>query len=347
MPLISSSTFDNTQQAFNVSKILNENFSTKLEKYIEYSPIMLPLSYLMGYALSFAATISVFVHCWLYHRKGIVAKLRDRLHGGADLHIRLYLKNYKECPDSWYLILHIIIVGLGFVTVCVFKTDSPFWTFIIALLIAFVSFIPQSLLISITNQTVGLNVITEFICGYILPMRAMTSLLFKLYGYMVIYQGLSFNGDLKLGLYMKVPPKLLFFIQLYSTIIAGIVQVCIQEWMIDNIQGICDKRQSDGFTCPNSRVIFNVSIIWSLPKYLFSLGKIYNSLLWFFPIGFITPIIVYLFQKKWKKNTFLKSINMPVFFIGSGSIPPSTPYNFTMFFAMSFCLNEIRKRWPR
>lgn len=346
MPLISSSTFDNTQQAFNVSKILNEDFSINFEKYTEYSPVMLPLSYLIGYALSFAATIAIFVHCWLYHRKDIVAKIRDRLHGGADIHTRLYLQNYKECPDSWYLILQIITIGLGFVTVCVFKTHFPVWAFIIALLIAFISFIPNGLLISITNQTVGLNVITEFVCGYMLPMRPMANLLFKLYGYMVMFQGLSFSGDLKLGLYMKIPPRLLFFIQLYSTIIAGIVQVCIQEWMTDNIKGICDREQPDGFSCPDGRVIFNASIIWSLPRYLFSPGTIYNPLLWFFLIGFVTPIIVYLLQKKYKNNEFIQSINVPVFFTGSGTIPPSTPYNFTMFFAMSFVLNEIRKRWP-
>lgn len=67
MPVISGSTYDNTQKRYNVTKVLNPDFSINLEKYREYSPVFVPFSYLLSYALNFAAVIAVFVHCFLYH----------------------------------------------------------------------------------------------------------------------------------------------------------------------------------------------------------------------------------------------------------------------------------------
>lgn len=346
MPVISGTTYDNTQKSYNVSKIINPDYSINLEKYKAYSPLYVPFSYLLSYALNFAAVVSVFVHCGLYHGKDIVAKLRNKSHGGEDIHMRLYSQNYKDCPDWWYIVLQVIMLALGFAAVCGFDTHFPAWAFVIALILSFANIIPQGILEAMTNQHVGLNIITELICGYMLPLRPMANVLFKLYGFIVMRHGLDLSRDLKLALYMKVPPRLIFFIQIYASLISGLVNVGIQEWMRSNIKDICSTTQPDGFTCSNGRTIFNASIIWSLPKYLFSPGRIYNPLMWFFLIGLIVPFVIFFLQKKFPRVELFKYMHSPVFFTGPGNIPPSTPYNYSLFFAMSFVLNSIRKKWP-
>lgn len=78
---------------------------------------------------------------------------------------------------------------------------------------------------AITNQQVGLNVITELIIGYALPGRPIAMMMFKTWGYITMAQGkilhnlpnllsinysssaLNFTSDFKLGHYMKVPPR--------------------------------------------------------------------------------------------------------------------------------------------
>ncbi|CAR22577.1 oligopeptide transporter OPT1 [Lachancea thermotolerans CBS 6340] len=347
MPVISGSTYDNTQQKYNVSRILNSDYSINFEKYKSYSPLFVPFSYLLSYALNFAAVIAVFVHCFLYNGKEIKNKFRNKNYGGQDIHMRLYSQNYKDCPDWWYVVLQVIMIALGFVAVCAFNSHLPAWAFVVALAISFVNFIPQGILEAVTNQHVGLNIITELICGYMLPFRPMANLLFKLYGFIVMRQGLELSRDLKLALYMKVPPRLIFAVQIYATVISGLVNVGIQEWMRSNIKELCSSTQPDGFTCNNGRTIFNASIIWSMPKYLFSPGRIYNPIMWFFLIGLVVPIIVFVLQKKFKGNEMLKFCHSPVFFAGPGNIPPSTPYNYTLYFALSWALNTIRKRFPR
>ena len=58
---------------------------------------------------------------------------------------------------------------------------------------------------AITNQQVGLNVITELIIGYALPGKPIAMMMFKTFGYITMTQALQFTSDFKLGHYMKVP----------------------------------------------------------------------------------------------------------------------------------------------
>lgn len=62
-------------------------------------------------------------------------------------------------------------------------------------------------------QTPGLNIITEYIMGLILPGKPIANVCFKVYGYMSMSQAVSFLSDFKLGHYMKIPPRSMFLVQ--------------------------------------------------------------------------------------------------------------------------------------
>lgn len=66
-------------------------------------------------------------------------------------------------------------------------------------------------------QTPGLNVITEYIIGYLYPGYPVANMCFKVYGYISMKQGLAFLQDLKLGHYMKIPPRAMFMAQVGFT----------------------------------------------------------------------------------------------------------------------------------
>lgn len=347
MPLISSTTYDNTAQAYNVSRVLTDNLTFDETSYQAYSPLFVPFSYLLSYALNFAAVIAIFVHCGLYHGKDVWKKLKDQKHGGEDIHKRL-MNNFHEAPDWWYLVLLVISLVLAFVAVCHYETQLPWWGLIVALLIPLVTFIPQGLLEGITNQHVGLNIITELVAGYIWPGKPLANMMVKLYGFIPMRQGLDFSRDLKIAQYMKIPPRLLFFAQIVGTLVAGLVNVGVQQWMRGHIDNICTPNQVDGFTCANGRTIFNASIIWGAvgPAKLFSPGKRYNAFMWFFLIGFFAPFFTFLLKRKFPK-LWLSKLNAPVFFTGPGSIPPSTVYNYSLFFIVCYGFNHYIRKWFR
>jgi hypothetical protein len=95
--------------------------------------------------------------------------------------------------------------------------------------------------------------------------------------------------------------------------------------MLGHIDGICDEDQPNGYTCPQGRVNFTSSIIWGAigPKRLYSIGKQYSGLLHFFWIGALLPIISYYLMKKFPRNRFLAAIHWPLFFAGTGNLPPA------------------------
>lgn len=55
--------------------------------------------------------------------------------------------------------------------------------------------------------------ITEYIIGYIYPGFPAANICFKVYGYISMKQGIIFLQDLKLGHYMKIPPRAMFMAQ--------------------------------------------------------------------------------------------------------------------------------------
>jgi OPT family oligopeptide transporter len=114
-----------------------------------------------------------------------------------------------------------------------------------------------------TNQQVALNVITELIIGYVLPGRPIAMMLFKTWGYVTMTQALQFTSDFKLGHYMKIPHRPMFWCQIVGTIVAGTVQLAVQAWMFSNISDLCSPDQPDGFICPSATVFGTASIIVS------------------------------------------------------------------------------------
>jgi OPT family oligopeptide transporter len=114
-----------------------------------------------------------------------------------------------------------------------------------------------------TNQQVGLNVITELIIGYALPDRPIAMMLFKTWGYNTMSQAVEFTTNFKLGHYMKVPHRPMFWCQIVATVVSGTVQLSVQAWMFSNIEDFCSPDQRDGFTCMFMTVFDTASIIVS------------------------------------------------------------------------------------
>lgn len=346
LPMLSTTTFDNTAQQYNVSRVLTDDMTLDEEAYSNYSPLLIPFSYTISYALNFAAVTAIFVHCALYHGKDIIQKLKDSKHGEEDVHKKL-MARYREVPDWWYLVLFLVIFALSIVVVVLYDTQLTVWGLLISISISMVNFLPEGFLEAITNQHVGLNIVTELIGGYLFPGKPIANLMVKLYGFIPMRQGLDFSRDLKLAQYMKVPPVLLFYMQLYCTILAALVNVSVQCWMRFNIPDFCSPTQANGFVCANGQTIFSASIIWGAigPSKMFSPGRMYNAVLWFFLVGFFAPLLTYWLYRKFPKH-WLGKLNAPVFFTGPGNIPPATGVNYAAFAVVGFTFNHfIKNRW--
>ncbi|KAG6836671.1 hypothetical protein H0H93_005089 [Arthromyces matolae] len=315
LPISSRTSFDNTGNSYNVTRILNADSTFDQEAYSSYSPLYLSTTFAIAYGLSFASITATLTHAFLFFRKLIWTQSRRAMNEQPDIHARL-MARYRQVPQWWYIA-----------------------TF------SFVYIIPIGMIQAITNQQVGLNVITELIVGYALPGRPVAMMLFKTWGYITMAQALQFTSDFKLGHYMKIPPRVMFTAQVIATIVAGTVQLGVQAWMFTNIPDLCSESQKDGFICPGTQVFGTASIIWGVigPARQFSKGQTYYGLTFFFLVGVIAPCLVYLGTLKWPKS-WVRYINFPVIFSGTGYIPPATAVNYVPWAIVGFLFNYVIRR---
>ena len=160
-------------------------------------------------------------------------------------------------------------------------------------------------------------------------------------------QGLKFTSDLKLGQYMKVPPRILFSIQISATVISSLVQIGVLNWMLLNIKGICTSEAVNGFTCPIAKVHFNGSVLWGIigPVRFFGYKALYRPLIWAFLIGAIAPIGVWILGQRGDKR-FWSKVNLPIIFGSLSWIPPASGLNFSVWAIVCFIFNfHIMRRY--
>ncbi|RXW16964.1 hypothetical protein EST38_g8896 [Candolleomyces aberdarensis] len=336
--------YDNTGKIYNVSRIINSEATLDRQAYRAYSPLYLSTTFVMSYGLSFLSITSTITHAIIYFWKPIRLQFSRSIREQPDVHARL-MSHYPQVPEWYYGLLFVVTFAFSCICVQVWPTGLPIWALIIALLIAIFYIIPIGMIQAITNRQVGLNVITELIVGFMLPGRPNAMMIFKTYGYITMSQAMQFTADFKLGHYMKVPPRQMFWCQIVATIIAGTVQLGVQTWMFANIPNICDRYQKDSFTCASTNVFGSASIIWGVigPGLLFTRNQIYYGLSFFFLIGAACPVLLWLITKRYPK-TVLNYLNFPLIFTGVGQIPPATAVNFVPWALVGFTFQYVIRR---
>lgn len=344
MPMSSIHAFDNTGMYYNHTRIIDTDGKLDVEAYRNYSPLYLSTTFVVSYALSFMAITSTITHALIYFWKPIRIQMHRSMREQPDVHARL-MSYYPQVPEWYYLCIFAFTFAFACVCIEVWPTGMTIWALVIALLIALVFTIPIGMIQAITNRQVGLNVITELIVGYILPGRPNAMMIFKTFGYITMAQAMQFTADFKLGHYMKVPPRPMFWCQIVAAIIAGTVQLGVQAWMFGNIPDICTIDQKDKFVCANTSVFGTASVVWGLigPARHFSKGQIYFALVFLFPVGAICPVLHWLVTKRYPRSV-LNYINFPLIFTGVGLIPPATSANFVPWAIVGFIFQYIIRR---
>ncbi|KAF2644978.1 OPT-domain-containing protein [Massarina eburnea CBS 473.64] len=262
-----------------------------------------------------------------------------------DVHNRL-MRRYEDVPILWYLMTGVSMTIIGIFVVEYYPIHLPWYGLLLALSIGAILFIPIGIVMAITNQQSSLYLICQLVCGMAFPGRPVANMVFTTYGYITSTQGLKFSSDLKLGHYMKIPPKILFNLQLSATVISSLTQIGVLNWMLKFIPGICTPQAMNGFTCPIARVHFNGSILWGVvgPQRFFGPGALYRPLIWAFLVGLIAPIIIWLLARN-NRESLLRKVNLAVVFGSLSWIPPATGLNFSVWAIVCYVFNfEVRTR---
>ncbi|KAF8154812.1 small oligopeptide transporter [Crassisporium funariophilum] len=345
MPISSLNAYDNTGKPYNVSRVVNSDATLNMEAYKAYSPLYLPTAFAMSYGLSFLSITSTITHAAIHFYRPIRLQFGRSMREQPDVHARL-MSTYPQVPEWYYACIFVVTFIFACVCIQLWPSGMTIWALVIALLISLVYVIPIGMIQAVTNRQVGLNVITELIVGFMIPG---TLRILSTFGYITMAQAMQFTADFKLGHYMKVPPRPMFWCQIVATVVAGTVQLGVQSWMFTNIPDICDRNQKNNFTCASTQVFGTASIIWGVigPDLQFTKGQIYFGLSFFFLIGAACPVLLWMVTRRYP-NTILNYLNTEyhssLVFSGVGQIPPATAVNYVPWAIFGFVFQYVVRR---
>ncbi len=345
LPFNSGASWDRFGQPYNISRVIPNGVDLDKEAYEAYSPLYLSTTLSLVYTTGFAMLTSVLTHTVLYHGKALKKGIMRVRTEEDDVHAK-FMRHYPEAPDWWYACMFLAALVFGVIMIEVYDTGLPIWALLVAIAIPAIYILPTGFVFAMTGQAIGTNLIGELIVGYLLPGKPLPNMIFKAYALQGLLGGLQFVQDLKLGHYMKIPPRLTFMAQLTGVLVACFVQLGVKQWMFANIQGICSPDQPDSFTCPHIRVFYTASLVWGAigPARMFGNDSIYRPMYWAMLVGALIPIPFWLAARRYPRS-WIRYISWPVIFAGVSFIPPASGINYSSWFAVGFIFQYLVRKY--
>ncbi|KAJ7159202.1 OPT oligopeptide transporter protein-domain-containing protein [Mycena crocata] len=334
-PISANVPYDRFGFQYNVSRILTPGKNTlDTAAYAAYSPLFLPATYAVTYLLAFALSTCVIVHTLLYHGRSLFNGVKRMRVESDDIHAKL-MRNYREVPDWWYLLSFCVFFSFAIVAVKVWHTGLPVWALLLSVGLPIVYILPSGFIYAMTGQEITLNILAQIIPGTLLPGNPLANMVFKAYSVQTLSEATSFIQDLKLGHYIKVPPRASFLVQLVGTLVAAFLQVGVKTWIFANVEDMCKPGQKSQLTCPNNDVFFSASVVWGLigPSRQYGPNSIYHSHLYALATGALLPLPFWFWQRRYP-HSWTKYISTPVILNGVSRIPPATGINYSSWFAV-------------
>ncbi|CAO2819317.1 unnamed protein product [Amaranthus hypochondriacus] len=349
-PIASSHLFTSTGSPYNVSAIMDSSFHFNQEAYEKQGPLHISTYFALTYGIGFAVLSATIVHVALFHGRDIWEQSKSSFkEKKMDIHSKL-MRRYKEVPEWWFWVILVVTIA-GTIFACEYYNEQlqlPWWGVLLAGAVAFFFTLPIGIIKAIANQSPGLNIMSEYIIGYIYPGYPIANMCFKVYGNISMKQAVTFLEDFKLGHYMKIPPRAMFTVQVVGTLISSVVYLSTAWWLMETIPGICERNTSSTvWTCPIDTVFYDASVLWGLvgPRRIFGSEGIYGAVNWFFVGGAIAPVLVWLATKAFPTQEWIRLINMPVLIGATVSMPPATAVNYTTWIIVGFLSGYVAFRY--
>ncbi|KAH6967843.1 small oligopeptide transporter, OPT family [Ilyonectria sp. MPI-CAGE-AT-0026] len=350
-PFSSSKLFDNTGAKYNVSRVINSDYTLNEQAYHDYSPVFMSTTSILSYGLGLAVMSALVVHSALFHGKeiwtGLKFTLTGKFHDAAneDIHIKL-MKRYNPVPIWWYAATFVVTLGLAILFVEYFDTGLPWWGVILSAAINLILIIPNGIMTAICNITASTNIVSVLIGGYIWAGNIVAPAIFKIMTFATTGTAAVILRDMKIGQYMKIPPRSIFAAQCIGMVVNCVVQTGVNVWALANVEGICTDSASGSFTCPISSSYYASMSFWGLigPNRLFGPGSFYNSMLYFFLIGALSPVAIWVLNRQFPGRFFSK-IHIPVIMASISAIPPATAGNYMPWVIIGLVFQYYIKRY--
>ncbi|ORX58719.1 OPT family small oligopeptide transporter [Hesseltinella vesiculosa] len=317
---------DGTSYVYPQADILDQDNAINFTAVDEIGNPLYATSLAFSYIIINMGVTASITHIILFYGKQIWASFknaRSSYHDFDDPHNKL-MQSYKEVPNWWYYIIYVLGMAINIGLAYANHSSLPAWGVIFAIVLSTVLSLPMNMIQAVTGQGFGLNVVAEMIFGFIMPGYPVANMYFKTLGFNTLYQAGNMGNDLKVGHYMKVPPRFTFGFQLWGTLIGSIFNYIVNISVLKNEREVL-LDQNGGtniWSGAGPQTINSAAITWGGigPMRMFGPSTPYYMVLYAFIIGFAAPIPGYVLHRLFP-NVGFKYINVPMIMIGLATLP--------------------------
>ncbi|KAF9242072.1 OPT oligopeptide transporter protein-domain-containing protein [Melanogaster broomeanus] len=267
-PMISTSIFSANGSIYDQKAVFGSTFQLNQTALQEVG-----LPYLAGSNvwLNITSSLSIgglIAHCilfWTPEVREAFAQARSRAQ--PDPHWKA-MQKYKEAPYWWYICLLVLSFVAGLVVVLKGQTTLPWYSYIVALLIG--SFIApfSQLLYARIGSGIRTTQLMQMVAGAISPGRPVANLYFTMWSHDIVGQSIGLAGDLKIGQYIKIPPRAMFVTQVWGTILGAAINYVVMV-------SVVDAQRTNVWSGQVVQSLNSAAVTWSLAKELYGTGGRY------------------------------------------------------------------------
>lgn len=349
--LMSNSLFTANGTKYPTLSIMNKDFSLNETAYEEHGPVYMGLQNIWGTFFSYAKLPSAFVWMATFGASGILKTLKKNkqarearkeaakhqaangdslpnIHHQYTDRLNVLQRSYKEVPGWWFgalfvvgAVIILIIVGTGHMFV-------PIWTVFVGLATGVVVVVPLGYLYAISNYQVAIGDFNELMYGYMVQTKAGEGHRHpcgpSVYGSIAgdaWYRAQYMLQDQRIGHYMHIPPRTVFFSQIFGSILGIPINYGVIRWVLNTKFDYLSGKTTDplhqwtGQSITSSNTL-GVQYAIIGPKRMFS-QPIFRPLPYAFLFGALMPLPLYALHRAFPKSPLKFHLwNTTIFFSG-------------------------------
>jgi OPT family oligopeptide transporter len=309
---------------YDISPYLNSDF--RIAPDVNPPPLRLSVNRVLVYGAGFATLSAVLAQFIMFYFKKTMDVFRMPLRDlqQKDVHTRL-MQKYAQVPTWWYIWLLLLTMG-GSIGITLYHNsafDANWWIVPLAIGMTMVFLVPIGIIQAVSNQSIGLNIISQLILGYLKPGSIMASTTMKVYGTNTLIRATGYLAQMKLAFYMKIPPRYVFAATLWGLMVSSITSYLTFDFLVPIVWSGTHSRSAGSLTWTSLRlqILWTAAQLWGAlsPIRFFGWDTPYWTLFLFFILGALLPVLFYFLMKRFPSAGF-HYVNWPIIFQAVSSV---------------------------
>ncbi|CAE6344031.1 Oligopeptide transporter 5 Short=AtOPT5 [Rhizoctonia solani AG-1 IB] len=299
-PMLSTSIFGSDGKRYNQTAVFGPTFSLNHTALEEYGLPHLTGSNVWTNMTACWSIGGLIAHCLWFWRGYVIDSFKQARTGTQPDRHWVAMQRYKECPWWWYIILLALSFFAGLIVIFKGNTTLPWWGYILSLAVGgFVA--PFS---NLLYARLGNGIATN-----------------HMWSHDVISTSIGLAGDLKMGQYLKIPPRVMFVTQMWGTLLGAFVNYAVMASITSSRREVLlNPIGTNVWSGATVQSLNSAAVTWSLAGELYGPHGPYKWVPIGLAFGMIPTTIQYFIWKRWPKigPVEVDKIMLPVIYMYAG-----------------------------